>query len=35
VLKAYQRIKTDEATVLRAKKALAIALTALDEPKPA
>jgi len=31
VLKAYQKIKTDEATVLRAKKALAIALTALDD----
>jgi hypothetical protein len=32
VLRAYQRIKTDEATVARAKKALAIALTALDQP---
>jgi len=35
VLKAYQKIKTDEATVARAKKALAIALTTLDDtPKP-
>ena len=35
VLKAYQKIKNDEAVVARAKKALAIALTALDsEPKP-
>jgi CheY-like chemotaxis protein len=33
VLKAYQKIKADEATVARAKKALAIALTALDEKK--
>ncbi|MBC7977616.1 MAG: response regulator, partial [Myxococcales bacterium] len=35
VLKAYQKIKSDEAVVARAKKALAIALTALDDgPKP-
>jgi chromosome segregation ATPase len=35
VLKAYQKITTDEATVARAKKALAIALTTLDDtPKP-
>jgi CheY-like chemotaxis protein len=31
VLKAFQKIKTDEATVAKAKKALAIALTLLDE----
>jgi len=31
ILKAYQKIKTDEATTLRAKKAIAIALTLLDE----
>ncbi len=31
VLKAYQRIKSDESTVARAKKAMAIALTLLDE----
>ncbi|MCA9679665.1 MAG: response regulator, partial [Myxococcales bacterium] len=35
VLKAYQRIKSDEATVTRAKKAMAIALTLLDEEKGA
>ena len=33
VLKAYQKIKADEATVARAKKAMAIALTLLDEEK--
>jgi CheY-like chemotaxis protein len=33
VLKAYQKIKADEATVSKAKKALAIALTALHEDK--
>lgn len=33
VLKAYQKIKSDEATVTRAKKAMAIALTLLDEEK--
>jgi len=32
VLRAYQKIKSDEALVARAKKAVAIALTALDEP---
>ena len=31
VLKAYQKIKADEALVARAKKALAIALTSLDD----
>ena len=31
ILKAYQRIKNDESVVTRAKKALAIALTLLDE----
>jgi peptidoglycan hydrolase CwlO-like protein len=31
ILKAYQRIKSDESIVSRAKKALAIALTLLDE----
>ena len=31
VLKAYQKIKTDEAVVGRAKKAIAIALTLLEE----
>lgn len=31
ILRAYQRIKTDETTVQRAKKALAIALTLLEE----
>jgi len=31
ILKAYHRIKSDEAAVLRAKKALGIALTVLDE----
>ena len=31
VLRAYQKIKTDEAMVARAKKAMAIALTVLDE----
>jgi CheY-like chemotaxis protein len=34
ILKAYQRLKTDENTVARAKKALAIALTLLDESTP-
>ena len=34
VLRAYQKIKSDEAMVARAKKAMAIALTALDEPSP-
>jgi chromosome segregation ATPase len=35
VLRAYQKIKSDEAMVARAKKAMAIALTVLDEdPKP-
>jgi hypothetical protein len=34
VLKAYQKIKADETMVARAKKAMAIALTVLDdEPK--
>ncbi len=33
VLKAYQKIKADESTVARAKKAMAIALTLLDEDK--
>lgn len=32
VLRAYQKIKTDEAMVARAKKAMAIALTVLDDP---
>jgi hypothetical protein len=32
VLRAYQKIKADEAMVARAKKAMAIALTVLDEP---
>ena len=31
VLRAYQKIKTDEAMVSRAKKAMAIALTVLDD----
>ena len=31
VLRAYQKIKTDEAMVARAKKAMAIALTVLDD----
>ena len=31
VLRAYQKIKTDEAMVTRAKKAMAIALTVLDD----
>ena len=31
VLKAYQKIKADEAMVARAKKAMAIALTVLDD----
>jgi CheY-like chemotaxis protein len=34
ILKAYQRIKSDESIVNRAKKALAIALTLLDESAP-
>jgi hypothetical protein len=34
VLRAYQKIKSDEAMVARAKKAMAIALTVLDEPSP-
>ena len=35
VLRAYQKIKSDEAMVARAKKAMAIALTVLDDdPKP-
>jgi chromosome segregation ATPase len=35
VLRAYQKIKADEAMVARAKKAMAIALTVLDDdPKP-
>ena len=33
VLQASQKIKTDEAMVARAKKAMAIALTALDQDK--
>jgi len=32
VLRAYQKIKADEAMVTRAKKAMAIALTVLDDP---
>ena len=32
MLRAYQKIKADEAMVARAKKAMAIALTVLDEP---
>ena len=35
ILRAYQRIKADESTVQRAKKALAIALTLLEESEPA
>ena len=31
VLRAYQKIKTDEAMVSRARKAMAIALTVLDD----
>ncbi len=31
VLRAYQKIKADEAMVARAKKAMAIALTVLDD----
>ncbi len=31
VLRAYQKIKTDEAMVARARKAMAIALTVLDD----
>jgi hypothetical protein len=31
-LRAYQKIKADEAMVARAKKAMAIALTVLDDP---
>ena len=31
VLRAYQKIKSDEATVARARKAMAIALTVLDD----
>lgn len=34
ILKAYQRLKADESIVSRAKKALAIALTLLDESSP-
>ena len=34
ILRAYQRIKADESIVSRAKKALAIALTLLDESAP-
>ncbi|HEY7955740.1 MAG TPA: response regulator [Polyangia bacterium] len=34
ILKAYQRIKSDESIVSRARKALAIALTLLDESAP-
>ncbi|MEO6951046.1 MAG: response regulator [Polyangia bacterium] len=34
ILRAYQRIKADESTVQRAKKALAIALTLLEESEP-
>ena len=34
VLRAYQRIKSDESTVQRARKALAIALTLLEESEP-
>ena len=34
VLRAYQKIKADEAMVARAKKAMAIALTVLDQPQP-
>jgi chromosome segregation ATPase len=34
ILKAYQRIKSDESIVSRAKKAMAIALTLLDESAP-
>ncbi len=35
ILRAYQRIKSDENIVARAKKALAIALTLLEENEPA
>ena len=35
VLRAYQKIKSDEAIVAKAKKAMAIALTLLDEQKQA
>ena len=35
VLRAFQKIKADEETVARAKKAMAIALTLLDEGEPA
>ncbi len=35
VLRAYQKIKSDETTVARAKKALAIALTLLDDSEEA
>ena len=31
MLRAYQKIKADEAMVARARKAMAIALTVLDE----
>jgi CheY-like chemotaxis protein len=34
VLRAYQKIKADEVMVARAKKAMAIALTVLDDEKP-
>jgi hypothetical protein len=34
ILKAYQRIKSDESVVGRARKALAIALTLLEESPP-
>jgi chromosome segregation ATPase len=34
VLRAYQKIKTDEAMVARARKAMAIALTVLDPTDP-
>jgi hypothetical protein len=32
VIRAYQKMRTDEATVARARKAMAIALTLLDDP---
>ena len=32
ILRAHQKIRSDETTVSRAKKALAVALTLLDEP---
>ena len=35
ILRAHQKIRSDETTVSRAKKALAVALTLLDEPDAA